>query len=93
MKKNTFWLKPWLVLAVIVCLTGCKKDKEDPAEDQLPTLATCKSVTPTSGAAGPDAAGNFILRTSGGGKVSINPLYIDINYDSYPDSRCNFGGL
>lgn len=87
MKPRSQWLKPISVLALIVCLTACKKDKEDPTDEQLPTLATCKSVTPTSGVSGPDAAGNFTLRTSGGGKIIVNhELYITISYDSYPDN-------
>lgn len=93
MKHFSQWLKPAMVFAVIACLTACEKDNDDPTDEQLPTLATCKSVTPISGASGPDAAGNFTLRTSGGGKIIVNPeLYITIEYDSYPNFTLELWG-
>jgi hypothetical protein len=69
---------------LLLCFVSCKKDSEEENEE-LPLLGTCTAVDPAAGITYTNAAGPYTLRTSGGGKIVIDPaLNIIISHDAYP---------
>lgn len=81
------------LLVLVFAMSACKKNNEEPKNDDLPEFGTCKPVA-AEGHLTLSGTNNgiFTYLTSGGGKIVMDANAVTFSHKDYPDFTIQFWG-